>query len=141
MKTDFVNKPRVWLVTACLLAAGCATKGASEASPESVVSERAQQRWTALLAGDVERAYAFLSPGERSALSLVDYSVQVQRSRVRWVAAEVRSVACEAMSCSVEVGVQSTVVSPMRGVKTFDLRSFVTENWIWSNGEWWFVPK
>ena len=48
-------------------------------SPESAVKERAQARWDALVKGDFNAAYGYLSPGSRSVVSASDYATSLRR--------------------------------------------------------------
>jgi hypothetical protein len=119
-----------FLVVAVL--AGCAGGPAREASPEEVVKQRSEQRWAAMVAGDLTKAYSYMSPASRESIS-----PELFRNSIRvgfWKAAQVDNVACEADACEVTVQVTyvfrgSTVRSPLR------------ETWVRSEGNWWHVFK
>ena len=116
-----------------LLLSACGTEPSALAdlTPEEVVEERAQARWDALLAGDVEQAYGYASPAYRSAKDLPRFQARFG-SAIRRTAAEVTIVECNAERCSVTVMV-TYEVPQLRTGNTRALR----ETWILSDGEWW----
>ena len=109
--------------------AGCASKATGLGAAESQVKARAQQRWDALVAGEVERAYSFLSPGTRQSRSLASYRALVRVGF--WKGARVSSVYCPDQDrCKVSLEVDyvfkgSAIASP------------VVEEWVFADGEWW----
>lgn len=113
--------------------AGCAAF--APASPEERVRERAQARWDALLSGDIERAYAFLSPGSRGVVSLSRYRMSIGAS-ASWKSAKVHSVACpQADRCKVTMLVAYTPVLPRSRVAIIE--TSVDETWLFEEGQWW----
>ena len=108
---------------------GCASKGTGIESAESRVKARAQHRWDALVAGEVERAYSFLSPGSRQARSLTSYRAVVRVGF--WKGARVTRVDCpDQERCRVSVEVDYLF-------KGSAISSPVIEEWVFANGEWW----
>ena len=100
--------------------------------PKQVVAERAQQRWDALVAGDVAKAYSFLSPGTRQAVTLVQYSGGIRLGF--WKKVQVQGVECpkeDLCEASVLAEYQrgQTIATPLR------------ERWILSEGNWWYVQR
>src|SRR5271169_399554 len=82
-----------------LVVAACATI-AVDSAPEvkqKVVAERAQARWQALIKGDLDGAYAFLSPASKKATSLAAYSASIKPGM--WRTVKVDKVDCEAELC------------------------------------------
>jgi hypothetical protein len=119
------------------LLVGCAgipsdgTPGRS-ASPEEVVAERAQKRWDALVAGDAEKAYAFLSPASRQITSLAAYTSSLKLGF--WKGAKVERAVCpEPGRCEVHL-----VIEYVHG---FAISSPSRESWVQSEGQWWYVLK
>lgn len=98
----------------------------------------ARERWGYLIAGQLQEAYAYLSPGVREVMSFDSY-----RGRTRvgtWRSATVQSVSCSSAEvCSVAVAVGYVV--PVRGAGTFENVSLVREQWRYQGGRWWFVPE
>lgn len=113
------------------VASGCALL--DNRPPEEIVKARAQERWDALLSGNVEAAYGFLSPGSRAVMSLDAY-----RSGVRqgfWKAAKIEKVQCGgADSCEAQAAIEYQV----RGSR---VKTPLAETWIRQQGNWWYVLK
>ena len=115
------------------LTAGCA--GGPTPSPqarEEIVAQRSQQRWDALVAGDVSKAYGYFSPATRQTMTLLGYASSVRVGF--WKAAKVERVECaEEDLCEVHLKIEyvrgSTIATPLR------------ESWARSGGEWWYVQK
>jgi hypothetical protein len=99
-------------------------------SPEKIVVRRAQERWDALLAGNLAKAYGYISPVGRSVMSVDDYTRQVNSEY--WRGAKVKDAKCEPELCVVRYDFDYEVA----GVK---LSRVYEEKWIVDNGMWWFV--
>lgn len=107
-----------------------------DATPESIVSARAQSRWDALIKGDVTAVYNYLSPDTRNTVSLLSYSKTFRLGA--WVDAAVDSVECEASRCIVTMRVGMKTAG---GKKPID--GYVSEVWV-NNGassDWWYVIR
>lgn len=119
------------LVVASILAA-CGTMPAKELSPEQAVTERVKERWAAMVQGDFAKAYTFMSPSAREAISLEQFRDGVRPGFFKQ--AEVAKVECQPEVCDVELRVTyvyqgSSIVTPVR------------ESWVRSGGGWWHVFK
>ena len=123
-----------------IILAGCA---ANPAQPEATdpFPQRAEARWEALLSGDLETAYSYLSPGYRSTVSMIDWGVSQRQRKVWWTGAEYVSHDCEENRCIVVFSADFTVMAPVPGADRFDSKQTVRETWIKSEGEWWYLPK
>ena len=119
----------------------CASKAPVPDSPENTVVERAQDRWNALLAGDFETAYAFYSPGYRSTTSVVDLEFEIRARRVRWTTAQYKEHSCLEKSCTLKFDVGFTVIKPAPGLDKWDGSNVLTEKWVKTDGQWWYLPK
>ena len=121
-------------------AAGCASL---LSKPEDQVKALANQRWQYLIAGDFDKAYEMAAPGFRKLRSLRDYRVRKATVPVKWVGAEVLSVACAPIEmpakCSVRIKLDSEPVVPTRfkGV----LSSAIDETWLFEDGCWWMFES
>ena len=120
------------LVLASMLAACGAAPGKKEAPPEELVRARAQERWSALIAGDVPKVYGYMSPSAREALSLEAFRDSIRLGFFQ--KADVVKVECQPEVCDVQLQVTyvyrgSSIVTPVR------------ESWIRSDGGWWHVFK
>jgi hypothetical protein len=101
--------------------------------PEEKVAARAQERWDALVKGDLKAAYGYLSPGSRSVMGLADYEASIRRGF--WKSAKVDKVDCAAQqSCEVHV----TIEYEYRGGRT---KTPLRETWIQEGPNWWVVQK
>lgn len=101
--------------------------------PEEIVRDRAQQRWDALLKGDIQGGYAFLSPGSRAVMTLDGYRTTIRPGF--WKAAKVGDVKCgSAESCEVQAEIEYVV----RGSR---VKTPLGETWIRQQGNWWYVLK
>ena len=129
----------VLVLLAVMLLSACATT--STASSEDVVKERAQARWDALLKGDFATAYSYLSPGYRSTITVVDYEIRVRMRKVQYRTAEFQDHSCEKNICTVRFKVIYSVVRPVPGMAEWENNSTVPEQWIKSDGDWWFLPQ
>lgn len=120
------------LVLASMLAACGAAPGKKEAPPEELVKARAQERWGALIEGDVPKVYGYMSPAAREALSLEAFRNSIRLGFFK--KADVVKVDCQPDVCDVQLQVTyvyrgSSIVTPVR------------ESWIRSDGGWWHVFK
>jgi hypothetical protein len=114
-----------------VVVAGCALQSAPKGD-DAVVEARAKERWQALVAGDVPKAYEFLSPGSKTV-----YSLELYRSGIRpgfWKAVDVEKV-----ECSGDICVVSTQVSYVYNGMT--IKTPAKESWIREKGVWWYLHK
>lgn len=113
--------------------AGIARDGGGRDGPGQQVSARAASRWDALIAGDVAKAYGYLSPGTREVMSLDLYKKKT--SLGKWKKASVETVSCEKDQCDVTVVVEYDY----RDMKS--IKSRLSEVWLLDGGEWWHMPR
>lgn len=126
-----------WLIAGLVVAlAGCASVGGvtKDSSPEALraaVTERVNARWAALIDGDLDRAYTFLSPASRELVSLEVYKRTARGTGFR--AAEIEKIDCTGAVCDVQLKV--TYDHPrMKGIVTP-----LGEKWIVEDGKVWYV--
>lgn len=130
--------PNAALLALALLAlAACATVP-QQADP---LISRAQARWNAMVAGEYEKAYAYYSPGFRSAISQTDFVLDMRVKRVRWTAAAYRDHNCEDNVCTVRFDIEYEALKPVPGVDKYNGKAVNEDNWVKTGGEWWYVPK
>lgn len=123
------------LALALLMLAACA----STPKPDPVV-QRAQERWDALIAGDLEKAYGYYSPGFRSSTSVFDFGVGIRSRPVRWTAASYKDHQCEGERCIVRFDIEFRVPRPVPGLDVYNGEDVVEDTWIRSQGQWWYIP-
>ncbi len=116
---------------------GCAGSGGgstqpAHADPQKMVADLAVARWEALMKGDFAKAYSYLSPGTREAMSLDLYKAKI--SGGTWKKASVDSVSCEQDQCKVLMAIEFS----HRRIKSIETR--LDENWLRQDGKWWYVP-
>ena len=141
MTTAILNSIlRLALILALAGLSACAATPGNQGT-DRVIPERAQARWDALLAGDIETAYTYLSPGYRSTMSVVDYGISLSTRRVKWKSAEYLDHQCEEQRCAVSLKIGYSVAQPMPGVKAYESFNVRDETWIYTDGQWWHLPK
>jgi hypothetical protein len=133
MVKNFILCGTVFLLLGC---AGVAPRSDSassgSASSESQVSARAEARWHAMIAKDLDKAYEFLSPGSKAA-----YTLDVYRRMIRpvdWRAGKALSASCEGDKCSVKVRIMF-----FHQRAGGELETVLTETWIKDADKWWYV--
>src|SRR5215470_14674822 len=100
---------RLGVVFAVAALAGCATMGGglTKETPSEVkaasVKERSSARWEALIKGDKDAAYTYLSPGTRQMMTLDQYRARPQA--ITYTAVQVEKVDCDAETCMVGLNV------------------------------------
>ena len=119
-------------------AVGCAHMPDSRTAEERV-ADRALERRQALIDGDFEQAYAYLSPGYRENVSLRGYRGRFGGA-VSWTDAEVRDVECGAEdACTATVLLHYRVSMPRMDAR--EGQRPIEEQWVRSDGEWWFLLR
>jgi len=118
--------------------AGCASIGGltSESPNETkvaVVTERATERWKALIAGNVPKAYEYLSPAVRDVMTVQQYKEKLRTGMFR--DARIEKVECGADAC--KVNLMLTYDHPrMKGITTP-----LEESWILDKGQFWYLYR
>jgi hypothetical protein len=116
-----------------LAVVGCASISVDSApeAKQKYVAERAQARWQALIKGDVDAAYAFLSPASKKATPLQTYAGSIKPGM--WRNVKVDKVDCEAELCKVQLAVTYDA-KMMKGITTP-----IWESWVIEDGSAWYV--
>ena len=126
------------MVVLAVMLGGCAS---SPKSDDEIVIERAQARWDAVAAWDLETAYTYFSPGFRSSHSLIDFGVSQRLRRVHYTSANYLEHSCEASRCLLKFKVGFKVNNPVPGASVFESASTIEDTWIKTDGQWWYLPK
>lgn len=122
-----------FLVFGLMGCAGTSIKSDANVDPREVVAKRFQSRWDALIKGDLDTAYTYLSPGARSTMSLELYKAKLRPGL--WNKVSLDSVDCKGWRCDIVY---------MLDYRYRDMKSIVTrqtEVWLESEGVWWYVPN
>ncbi len=127
-----------WIALAVvgLLVQACASMG-EPGNAEDIVRERAQSRWKARLAGDLETAYSYASPAYRSAFDVKAFGERFGMGLAHWQTAEVTDVSCREAVCDVVVHITYTTPA----IKGRVLSSDLTERWVLEEDQWWIHLK
>jgi len=129
----------VLLAASLLCVAGCAgmspgiTKDTPPEEKQKLVAARAEARWQALIKGDLETAYSYLSPGSRATTSLALYKAKVKPGM--WHQAKVDKITCEGELCQVTM-IITYDAKRMKGIETP-----LVETWVIENGTPWYVYR
>jgi len=125
---------------ASLTLTGCAgmpgfgiSKDSDPAAKQKTVAQRAEARWQALIKGDLDAAYAYLSEGSKATTPLAVYKAKIKPGM--WRQAKVEKVECEAEICKVEMQITFDH-KLMKGIQTP-----LNENWIIEKGSAWYVYR
>lgn len=124
---------RATLAASALLLSACAALGPQ--TPEQIVSQRAEARWDALIAGDFKTAWTYAQPSFRA---LVKQGAYARRfgSGGQWEGVQVHNVSCEPERCTVRLRVTSKLlVQPFVGQQ---MSAVVDEVWVREDGQWWY---
>ena len=112
-----------------LILAGCATPVVK--SDEQVITERAQARWSAVIAGDLDKAYEYISPASRSVTTLTGFKNSMKPGFHK--AASVKAVKCSTPDvCEVQLEIEYE----FQGRRS---KSPLPERWVRQDGQWWFL--
>ena len=114
---------------------------ASTSGDKQDIGERAQARWDALLSGDFQSAYSYLTPGTRSGISVIDYQRGILLQRVHWTGAEYLQSDCLETTCKVSISLGYKIAGALPGVRVYEGNKTTTEDWIKTDGQWWYVLK
>lgn len=120
-------------LAACAGMAGV-TADAPKEKKEALVAERAQARWNALIDKDFSGAYGYLTPATRQLVTVEEYKANFG-GELRYTAARVEKVTCEAEACKVQMMVTYDH-RLMKGITTA-----IEESWILDKGQFWYVYR
>lgn len=120
--------------------AGCAsmggsglTKDSSAEAKQALVSERINARWQALIKGDLDTAYTYMSAASQEAMPLKVYKVKHKPGM--WRSVRIESLQCEAEICKAKM-ILTYDHERMKGIQTpFE------ESWIIEKGTAWYVNR
>ncbi len=137
---DILFRPMRWVFLGVAFTIPAFAPQAESSSPEQQLSEqkvkeRAEQRWRALIQGDVAKAYEFLSPAYRQAVPIEVYGARLGGA-VQWNQALVDSINCNPESCSLKIAIDYKHRSTGQHVN----RTFLDEKWIRVDDQWWYFP-
>ena len=113
----------MFLIPLCLSLTACS-------SGENAVRLAAQQRWDALINGNLQAAYEFYTDAFKQTVPLEHFRNKVQGVGL-WSKAKVQGVSCEDTGKRCRAEVEVTVAMKMRGLpKPVETSDVVHETWI-----------
>lgn len=129
-----------------LLVSACGTTGSTRTkvpqTPEEAITQRAQERWKLIVAGDFKSAYEYLTPGARAVMSLDAYAGRLGMAQIKWTGSTVDWVKCEdADTCQAQVAVDTLITVPGTGQGQVPGQTRLVESWLRSDGQWYFLPS
>lgn len=109
--------------------------GACQVTNQSDVSSAAEQRWEALISGNIQKAYQFYSDAFKKTMPIEKFKKQI-RGVGLWQQAKVVKTDCDESQKKCHVNVKVTVRMKMKGlVKPVETSSIIQEVWV---QEGWF---
>jgi len=100
---------------------------------KALVTQRINARWAALIKGDLDQAYTFMSAGSQEALPLNVYKVKTKPGL--WRAVRIDSMECEPEICQVKM----TLTYDHQMIK--GVQTPFQETWILEKGNAWYVYR
>ncbi|MDR0274977.1 MAG: hypothetical protein LBI48_06500 [Burkholderiaceae bacterium] len=123
----------LFLACTALWLAGCAVFAPQ--TPEEAVTQRSQERWAAMIAGDFDHAWTYTQPGYRAVVRQRDY-VKRFGSAGQPKAVQVNKAECEAERCALRVTLTSKILLP--GFRGQEVTVGIDEIWVREDGQWWY---
>ena len=116
-----------------LMGGGYLTADSAVDAKVSVVKDRAGARWKALIAGNIDEAYGYLSPASREVTTLEQFKAKTRTGSFR--AVTIDAVQCEAEICKVKLSLTYDH-RMMQGITTP-----LEETWVLDKGQFWYVYR
>lgn len=132
---------KVYYFATAIAVAATVISGCQKQDPGAIVKQRAVERWNLLVERHAVKAYEYLSPGYRETHELEQYVAFVASAPLKWQSAKVLDQQCDAELCTVHLTVTSAIPGQLAGI-THDIEheAPVTEHWVSSGGQWYFLP-
>jgi len=142
-KSNSVAKSLIFSLTPCLqltnlrsvvgalalVLVGCATPVGK--SDEELITDRAQERWAAIIAGNYDKAYEYISPAGRSIVTAQGFKSSMKPGFHK--GARVVGVKCGTPEvCDVQLEIEYE----FQGKRT---KTPLPEKWVKQDGKWWFL--
>ena len=123
----------------CVALALAACASVAPSTPQEQVTQRANARWKIMVAKEIDKAYAYTTPGFRGLVSAESYRGRFGAAVV-WLDAEVARVNCpEATKCDVVIRLE---FKPTLGGRKDDrLSTHLDETWILEDRQWWLFEN
>lgn len=113
------------------------------AAPEvadTVLKQRSEARWRALIGREFAVAYPYYTPGYRSTKTLLQFVDSFPGSNVIWNDIKYVREECEGAKCTVRLNLTYTLLNPAPGVSAFENTRPIDETWLLIDGVWYYSP-
>lgn len=136
----------VMVAVIALAGAGCATTKPEDSdkwyqSQRQELKPKVEARWAALIKGDTEAAYMYLSPAQRSVVSLQQYR-RTLGGAVQWRVAQVDDIRYDSPTVAVvSVALTYRFASSGTGNKEIESVRQMQEKWLYKDGGWWYTTQ
>jgi hypothetical protein len=107
--------------------------GSTTAAKREAVEKRVNARWDALIKGDLDAAYALLSPASRETVTLQQFKEKTRKGAFR--EARIDAVDCGGDTCTVKLWITYDH-RLMQGISTP-----MEETWVFDRGQAWLVYR
>jgi hypothetical protein len=111
----------------------------TQPTKEQLVSQRALERWQALIAMDWEKAYEYFSQGSRELKSLAVFKNHMQSAPMLRKGAAMKNVKCEGDVCDVSIELTYIYMGSMDAMRGQETTSILKEKWLFLDDNWWYV--
>ncbi|NOQ63027.1 MAG: hypothetical protein GQ582_00770 [Methyloprofundus sp.] len=110
-----------------------------KSTPEEVVRQRVNERWSALIEGRLETAYSYETPEYRELYSFVDYSKPI-RGVGSWKKIDIENIECEKDKCVASIIIYAKIHLGM-GFEDVESDARAKESWIHhsTSGQWYHI--
>lgn len=100
-------------------------------------------RWSNMIAGEYEDAFAYFSPAYQELESLTAFSLRTETAKlkIQWLNGVFKSKECQDDVCAVKIELEYQYSFPRRSMGQMKLKTEIKENWIKMNERWYFVPS
>ena len=120
-------------LVACASMPGGLSKDSAPEAKQAVVTERINARWQALIKGDLDTAYTYMSTASREAMPLKVYKLKIKPGM--WRSVNLDSVECAAEICKAKM----TLTYDHKRMK--NIQTPFEETWIIDKGTAWYVYR
>lgn len=106
------------------------------------IDKKAIERWNALIEGDYKKAYSYIAPSYKQLEDFSAFSNRMNAAQLQitWNKAEFNDKQCEPEVCEVSIDLNYTYRFPKRSMGETNATTVVKENWIKSDGKWYYLP-
>lgn len=110
----------------------------AEVAVEQALTNRAMQRWNALINQDFNQVYEFENPGFRQVNPKEKYR-SFYGSAIKWEKAQVTKVSLSSDHLRAKLNVKIDYDGPTPEGQSYKGQMNVEDTWIWVDNQWWFI--